>query len=203
MMITYSKWISNNTNSPLWQFLNSGNSGSDNFSFIGGGYFNSSQGHNSVVTGGRYNRIDVALGYLSVDNFIGGGMYNTINGATAGGYYSNYGVIGGGSGNVIGNNTVNAACYSTIAGGLYNNIQSSCSSIVGSHNYIGPAFPNAHIVGSGISTVPGLVGNPNSLHTNCLWMGNVYRSVGIPPPFATIGTVWVDTTGGANILKIV
>ncbi len=101
--------------------------------------------------------------------------------------------------------------HKAAAGGLCNVIKGNCNAIVGGcNNLLSGAFSSV-LGGSGNTdsgySYVGISGKnilavcDNVFHANCLWLGSLFR--GTTAPGYAFGTVWVDTTGGNNVLKII
>lgn len=152
-------------------------------SVLGGGY-NSVAATASTIVGGSGNIISKAGGGSScvAGNFIGGGANNKALGA--------YNVIGGGN-----NNETSSDCYanggydveySTVLGGRWNSVRSSCSSSVGSCNIVPVNMPCTHIVGNGI-----LADRCNTTFVNNLSIKDIPQSGdGLP-----VGSLYRDCSG--------
>ena len=156
----------------------------------------------SFIGGGSSNYVNL----LSDCSAISSGFSNRVGITGGGGNGATFSFIGGGQNNFI-DDTAAAVSHSGIFSGNGNTVADSCSSILGgAGNTIPAGFPNSHIIGSGIVLNPGFVGNPNSLHANNLWLdpATYFSSVGTPPLGTwPPGTVYVDTTGGNNFLRVV
>src|ERR1017187_10026075 len=166
-----------------YTYYNASNSISADFSFIGGGNYNSIQTNAaySVLCGGFYNTIQTNAYY----GFIGGGCNNTIQldalwSVLGGGYINSiqaearYSVLVGGYGNVIqyndydcflggglGNVIQSSATYSVLGGGLDNVIQYNAF-----NSFLGGGNGNTIQTNTSYSVLGG--GNNNAIQMNAM-----------------------------------
>jgi hypothetical protein len=99
--------------------------------------------------------------------------------------------IGGGQNTVLASGQ-----YASIFGGENNHASGSYSAILGGSGNSDGGLGNVFIAGTGITAL-----TANTLYGNCLNMTSIYR--GTSAPTFPAGSVWVDTSGGLNILKII
>ncbi len=199
-------------------FSGSENTNNGILSVIAGGQCNTIEvSTHSVVTGGYENTIVGGTG-----SFIGGGSSNSINSASSCSFVGSglrntssnifatvvngqgnvasgeYSFVGNGGGGGVTSSNQATGQFSFIANGQGNTAAGTHSSILGgTGNTIGAGFSYAAVFGNGVTAVAS-----NTMHIECLNMNALYRGT-TPPTGAAFGTVWVDTTGTNNILKII